>query len=274
MLIYKKKVIGLLFGIIMFTIILQSVALFVRSEFLFRVTAGVIFLAILPLFIAGSLTMIVIMLLADLCIDPNGNLNKLFSGDIATAISYYATCAGSNPFQVYIDNILNALNTVRESSMVSDSQCATFIHSNYTAIYNDTGVLTNLISCDFPHRIYSSAVLDGVCTNGFAGIYDIWVIIYLVAAFLFVILCLGNLVYAHYGLDLSVHPMKEAAIDGDGTNDDDARRDSPYLYRSLAICDYDPEAQQTELEMVPLPQEHENKPDNFDNTPPMITDMN
>eukprot|EP01035_Chromulina_nebulosa_P038941 gene38941-52586_t len=119
----KDLVIGLLFGIIMFTIILQSVALFVRSEFLFRVTAGVIFLAILPLFIAGSLTMIVIMLLADLCIDPNGNLNKLFSGDIATAISYYATCAGSNPFQVYIDNILNALNTVRESSMVSDSQC-------------------------------------------------------------------------------------------------------------------------------------------------------
>ena len=79
----------------MFTIILQSVALFVRSEFLFRVTAGVIFLAILPLFIAGSLTMLVIMLLADLCMDPNGNLKNLFGGNIASAISYYATCEGT-----------------------------------------------------------------------------------------------------------------------------------------------------------------------------------
>lgn len=238
----------------MFTIILQSAALCFRSDVLFRISAGVIFLVTLSLFIAGSLIMIVLMLLADLCIDPNGNLNKLFTGNYASAIAYYATCAGSNPFQVHIDDILFALNTVRQSSMVSNSQCVALLHSNYTAIYNDTRALTNLISCDYPHRIYSSAVLDGICTDGFAGIYDIWVVIYLVAAILFAILCLGNLVYSHYGLHLLVHPTNETVMDEDVANvgDEEVLVRGDTSYHSLSIFDSDPEAQKTVLELVPV----------------------
>lgn len=228
----------------------------------------------LSLFIAGAVMMVVIMLLADLCFDPQGNLSKFFSGSTASAISYYAYCADNknynffNPFQSYIDIIFSTLNTLLQSyagrSGIS-SQCTTQLKSNYTAIYNDTKAINNLISCDFPHRIYSSAVLDGVCTNGFAGIYDIWVIIYILAAFLFAILCLGNLVYAHYGLHLLAIPTKEAVADEDSfsnvaSGDECIQRETSY--RTLAVCDFDSEMQQNHMEMVPVPvQEHENKSD-------------
>ena len=251
--------IGLVFALIIVTIIFQSAALFFRSEFLFRVCTGLTFLIILPLLFASSLIMVVVMLLADLCMDPNGNLTKFFSGSVASAISYYATCDGSNPLQGYTDNILSVLKTIQQTTTISNTQCSTLLRSNFTAIYNDTVALTSLISCDYPHRIYSSAVLDGVCSNGFAGIYDIWVVIYFIAAVLFVILCLGNLVYGHYGLRLSVLPEeKESANEVDAaiasnTGDKEVVDTGSTLYRSVAVNDYDPEIQLTdELEMVPV----------------------
>lgn len=253
-------------------IILQSSALYFRNEFLFRLSAGVTFLVMLSLFIAGAVMMVVIMLLADLCFDPQGNLSKLFSGSTASTISYYAYCTDKNnnfynPFQSYINEIFSALDTMQQSyagrSGIS-SQCVTQLKSNYTAIYNDTQAINNLISCDFPHRIYSSAVLDGVCTNGFAGIYDIWVIIYILAAFLFAILCLGNLVYAHYGLHLLAIPTKEAVVDEDSFSnvasvDECIQRE--VSYRTLAICDFDSQMQQNHMEMVVPVQVHEKKSD-------------
>ena len=222
------QVVGLFFGFILFSIAVQGLALFFRKELLFRVAAGVTFLVMFPLFVGGSLLMVLLMPLADLCMDPNGNLAKLFSGETAQAVSYYATCTGENPFQIYIDNIqtasnnaLNALSLLTSSSVTSQ-ECSSLLVSNYTSISNDTTALTDLASCNYPHQIYTSAVLRGVCSNGFSGVYSIWLVTFLVAAFLFAILCLANLIYGHYGLYLEENAAKEQ-VPEEGCDDEEQR---------------------------------------------------
>lgn len=203
---------GLFFGFVLLTVILHFLALLCRSEKLFLISIGLNAIVVLALFICGSLIMVPLKFLGDFCMDPHSNLLKLLGGSggssnsVAEIVSYYTACSGTNPFEVYIgemntelSNAQSALSTFLSSGYV-DVQCYDMVSSNCTAIAMDTQSLSQQTSCEFPNRIYSSVVLEDVCDELIVGIYDMWPIIFLLAALLLVALCVSNFVYAKYGL--------------------------------------------------------------------------
>eukprot|EP01036_Dinobryon_divergens_P024925 gene24925-33420_t len=207
----KDLSVGLFFGFVLLTVILHILALLCRSEKLFLISICLNVIVVLALFVCGSLIMVPLKFLGDFCMDPHSNLLKLLSGSsgsnsVAEIVSYYTACTGTNPFEVYIgemntelSNAQSALSTFLSSGYV-DVQCYDMVSSNCTAIAMDTQSLSQQTSCEFPNRIYSSVVLGDVCNEAIVGIYDMWPIIFLLAALLFVALCVSNFVYTKYGL--------------------------------------------------------------------------
>ena len=194
---------GLFFGFVLLTVILHILALLCRSEKLFLISIGLNIIVVLALFVCGSLIMVPIKFLGDFCMDPHSNLLKLLSGrsgassssSVAEIVSYYNSFSGTNPFDVHIgemntelNNAQSALSTFLSSGYV-DIQCYDMVSSNCTAIAMDTQSLSQQTSCEFPNRIYSSVVLGDIGTEAIGCICQMWPIIFLLAAMLFVALC-------------------------------------------------------------------------------------
>eukprot|EP00597_Dinobryon_sp_UTEXLB2267_P005095 CAMPEP_0170070702 /NCGR_PEP_ID=MMETSP0019_2-20121128/8891_1 /TAXON_ID=98059 /ORGANISM="Dinobryon sp., Strain UTEXLB2267" /LENGTH=299 /DNA_ID=CAMNT_0010279039 /DNA_START=495 /DNA_END=1394 /DNA_ORIENTATION=+ len=205
----KDLVTGLFFGFIMLTLLLQLLAYYLRNGILFRISVGISFFIVLALFILASLTMILIIPLSDICMDPNNKILNLFSGQLAETLAYYITCEGSNPLDDDIQKLRSGLNNsqtiLHQYKQYINTNCASMITSNFTAINNDVNNLAQLTYCDSINEIYSTAILKGVCTDGFAGLYNFWLVTFLVAAFMYVLMCLANIIYAHY--DLNMQPI-------------------------------------------------------------------
>jgi len=149
--------------------------------------------------------------------DPNSKILNLFSGQLAETLAYYITCEGFNPFDDNIQMMRSGLNSalviLQQYDQYIDTDCASMITSNSTAISNDINNLAQLTYCDPINEIYSTAVLKGVCTHGFSGLYNFWLVMFLVAAFMYVLICLANIVYAHYDLNMLPIASNEDYID-------------------------------------------------------------
>jgi len=210
----------------MLTIVLHILALLLRSEKLFLVSIGLNVIVVLALLVCGSLIMIPLKFLGDFCMDPHGNLLKLLSGNsnsMAEILSYYTTCSGANPFEAYAGEMNTELTNAQStlSSFLAtgyiDVQCYDMISTNCTAISMDVNSLSQKTSCDIPYGIYSSVVFGDVCTEAIVGVYEVWPIVYSVAALLLVALCVTNCVAAKHGLLLWQRPTAEMEVENEKT---------------------------------------------------------
>ena len=194
---------GILCALILLAVALQCLSLLLRSVIFMCFAAGVTFLVVLILLLVGSVMMVPVKALGDFCMDPNNNLLTLFHGILARVVSFYLTCSGnSGPLQKEIELmdsvIADAERVLLQAKQSIHPQCYEAVQSNYSSITSNLSSLSELLSCPGPHRIYSETVLGGVCSDAATGLYRV----FLLAAFLFVALCLGNIIYAHYGLHL------------------------------------------------------------------------
>lgn len=255
----------------MIVLIMQLVAFYFRSGVLFRVASSVCFLIVVAVFIAGAVLMIVLVPLSDLCMDPSGLLQSLFSDDIADIVSYYTTCSGDNPLHDYVQS-LNTYSAELETQLetlnvpyISSSQCYALLTSNYSSLASSVNSLGDLTDCSRTNSIYRDAVLSGLCGNGFTGLYNFWIVMYILAAFLFAGLCLSNLVYAHYNLALPSEQPTDPVEQEIEIVEIDARVASGVAYEEIQGTDHDLEAHPTirkvppsevvEVEMVTRPQQ-------------------
>ena len=170
-----------------------------------RVAAGVTFLVVLVLLIVGSAMMLPVKVMGDFCMAPSTNFVQLFKGNLARVVSFYVFCSGDyNPLQREVDLmesvIADAERVLLKAKPSISPQCYDAVQSNYSAIASNISSLAALLPCPSLNRIYSDMVLVGVCSNGATGLYNIWILVFLLAAVLFVGLCLGNLIYVHFGL--------------------------------------------------------------------------
>eukprot|EP01036_Dinobryon_divergens_P024965 gene24965-33464_t len=203
----KHVAVGILFALILFAVAFQLLSFLFRNEISMRIAAGVTFLVVLVLLVVGSVMMLPVKVMGDFCMDPNNNFIQLFHGNLARVVSFYVFCSGStNLLQREVklmESVLaDAERVLLQAKPTIAPQCYDAMQSNYSSIASNISSLAALLPCPNLNHIYSDMVLGGVCSTGATGLYNIWLLVFLLAAFLFVVLCLGNLIYAHYGLHL------------------------------------------------------------------------
>lgn len=201
-----------------------------------RIAAGVTFLVLLMLLIVGSAMMLPVKVMGDFCMDPNNNFIQLFHGNLARVVSFYVFCSGStNPLQREVDLMESVLADAERVLLQTKSdiapQCYDAMQSNYSSIASNISSLAALLPCPSLNHIYSDMVLGGVCSNGATGLYNIWLLVFLLTAFLFVVLCLGNLIYAHYGL----HLQNEAEVQDEADQQQVGEGDVIVIHETGAI---------------------------------------
>ena len=121
--------------------------------------------------------------------DPNGIIVKLIKNDV---IKFYVTCAGINPMEVSLKSInlvvaalklsVDTLITSVEANnpLTPQPLCSAAVKATFDQMDKYVTAMTDpIVKCGGINGAYKSFVWDAVCTNGMAGIYNIWAVSFL-----------------------------------------------------------------------------------------------
>lgn len=142
------------------------------------------------------------MAFGDFCFDPTGNLLNVLKSD---TFAYYITCSGTSPFaslESSLNSYVATLGTLISSLYSSGDISATCLNSLtniQVQMTNNVNSLANLVfGCQFVNNLYNTVVLQGLCTYTFSGLYNLWVLQFIIAIALFFIISFAKVVYHSY----------------------------------------------------------------------------
>lgn len=198
----KDIVIGCFFTIILIILLGYSTALYFSKKWLFRFCILITWLSVTALFAVSSVEMIIVMFLSDFCIDPSGNLTNILTSPV---FAYYITCTGTNPFGNSLNTIASDIASIQPqldsiySTGIISQTCYNSLSSVETLMNSNFASLNSLATgCQSINSIYTDIVLNALCTYGFSGVYNLWILQFIIAIALYFIMSFANSVYHTY----------------------------------------------------------------------------
>ena len=142
------------------------------------------------------------MAFGDFCFDPSNNLLKVMQSD---TFAYYVTCTGTNPFasleeslNSYVTTLGTYISTAYTNSFIT-ATCSNSLTYVQSQMSTNVKSLTGLVfGCESVNDIYTTVVLEGLCTYAFSGLYNLWVLQFIIAIALYVIISIAMVVYHSY----------------------------------------------------------------------------
>lgn len=195
----KDEVIGIYFSFIVVIIFCFIFALFFKKKFIFKISVGLSWFVVTALFIIASLLMVVVMFLADFCMDPAGNILSAAPSSIYEVLSFFITCSGTNPFSAPSDSLSTYTNDIL-TSVVNDfattSECYTSITAQVNDVFTQINAIDNAVTtCTFLNGQFNDFINQALCTGGYKSLFDSWIVQFVLAFFLFLTMCFANAVY-------------------------------------------------------------------------------
>ena len=173
------------------------------------------------------------MLFGDFCMNPADNIiNLLPDGSyIGNITAYYTKCVGENPINDTLADVLKKFTDVNETFNNITSQSSTFnqsypdclpdlndITSNIKIIIENLDLLGEQIECGPLYSAWNNIVNIGLCSNGFSGLFILWICQFVTSGMLFIVMCIASVMFLQY------HPPI-AAMEGEAV----AYKEAEYL---------------------------------------------
>lgn len=123
--------------------------------------------------------------MADFCVSPMSNLLTTMNpgSDYYNTVSYYTTCAGSNPLDQYLNSAqstIESLLTTVQTSYLNNAACSS-VQSYFSASISEMNAILAIISqaesaasCSPIQDQVSQGLQDGLCSSFFEGVYVLW----------------------------------------------------------------------------------------------------
>ena len=171
------------------------------------------------------------MLFGDFCMHPADNIISLLpEGIVSNITAFYTKCDGESPINDTLTDVKNEFSKVKEKfdNITSESgfnqlypNCKPDlddITSNITVIIDNILSLGKQIDCGPLQLAWHKFVNIGLCTNGFTGLFILWVCQFVTSGMLFIVMCIASVMFLQY------HPPI-AAMEGEAV----AYKEAEYL---------------------------------------------
>ncbi|CAE7543891.1 unnamed protein product [Symbiodinium microadriaticum] len=170
-------------------------------------------LVTLSLVLLCPLIMVLLVGLADFCMDPNGNALHVMQAEEGDAVyltvSYYLECRGANPLSDEIAQSTAATSLLsQEVHTLTDSggDCeanADLLHVLDSIKVVDVAIddILALFDCQPVMDQWNNMMHEGVCHDMFDGFYLIWQALYFCACFLLALCIAASLLYQYFTMD-------------------------------------------------------------------------
>jgi len=167
-----------------------------ESRLMMRASLALSTLIVIALTAACCLTMVLVTILGDFCMAPAANTLSLI-GDHTSVLykelDYYTTCSGTNPnpFKLDIDtsilqsNLLNSTLNLISGYVTVDHSCSSSLFSRSNNLAQSVNKIQQLTDCLEVNKFWNEAINEGLCTDGLAGLFDIWVTFFCSSGLLF-----------------------------------------------------------------------------------------
>ena len=151
---------------------------------------------------ATAAFMVFVVGVADFCMDPVPNVNKIVVPDITEYVTYYSNCEGINPFQQYVNwaNGYIAVTTSYVEDLLSHRECSGDPYLiNSLIVLNNISTTVDCMSEDIVCPPLNDRLLNflnfGLCRESFDGVFMVWFIHHVIVVVLVVLLVLTQLIF-------------------------------------------------------------------------------
>ena len=147
-----------------------------------------------------------VKVIGDLCTKPTYHiLDSLSNTDnIQSIANYYATCQGNTTIQTdldqayeYIDELYDALQALSDSVCMNNTEIQQ-MESTVIQVNNTVNHLSDTSDCPNIQTIWFSLVNDGLCSELYVGIFNVWGAQILTCLFFFVTLIIVSIYYQYF----------------------------------------------------------------------------
>lgn len=201
----KDVVIGCFFSIIIVIISIYISAMYYKEKNVFRVAIALSWFADTAILSLASAVTVIVMFVADFCMDPANNLLASISSQSFPGASFYLTCTGTNPFSDSINAAYSDCNAMQDSLYTSytsgliSSSCYTTLNADLIDINTQITNIDNSINqCTSLNNAFNSFVNEAVCTNGFNALFETWIILFIIGLTLFLVMYSANSLFLSY----------------------------------------------------------------------------
>eukprot|EP01036_Dinobryon_divergens_P027971 gene27971-36840_t len=206
----REEVMWLFYALQMVVVLIFSVGLFFKSKLVVTIAIAFTELILLIIFSTGAILLVALMLMADFCVSPMSNLLTTMNpgSDYYNTVSYYTTCAGSNPLDQYLNSAqstIESLLTTVQTSYLNNAACSS-VQSYFSASISEMNAILAIISqaesaasCSPIQDQVSQGLQDGLCSSFFEGVYVLWLSQYGAATCFFLIIIVSSIVYQYFG---------------------------------------------------------------------------
>lgn len=194
-----------------------------------RVTIFVSLIIVLAVSALCSVVLLLLMYLADYCMNPDANaIDYLPSGSIKPIARYYIQCSGPNPLNATISTANNYLhdiiNFTRTALYTPNSPCAGdaglgHLLATTDSVINTMTSIGSSLDCPFVQSEWRLVVHYGLCGDMFTGIYGVYLSLSVAALLLFVLCIVASILYQYFFkeyLDFSSRASSTATPEGHG----------------------------------------------------------
>jgi hypothetical protein len=190
----------------MFLLILFLASIYFKSPAFTRILCIFTISIVLVLTILIFVETILVMFLGDICLDPAGNVARIFpKGDARDIVVYYTTCEGTNPLNKKVFNTtvytaqLNAEYDKLTTLVCPTDDQLKSVKPYLDDLTQDTVNLIGLTDCTTIYDVWNHGVNQGLCTYLFNGLFTLWIGQYVLSGSLFLAMCFGVVLYGYYG---------------------------------------------------------------------------
>ena len=131
---------------------------------------------------------------------------------IGNITAYYTKCDGENPINDTLRDVIKKFTSVNETFYnISNSQSGFInqshpycqpdlkdITSNISTIIDNIILLGQQIECGPLYSAWNNIVNIGLCTNGFSGLFILWVCQFVTSGMLFIVMCIASVMFLQY----------------------------------------------------------------------------
>jgi len=180
----KNSAYYIFYAILLSVAAMYLVALFFRSKrfMMMLLPLSLILTILLTLFYVVE--WIVVTLFGDLCYDVTDNIvSAAPAGDLKDILRYYTQCAGTNPFDSPFDTVESAITGLENGFTTLAGTCNSPTQDGYivsaqaavASIKTSLGGINSAFECGPYMSAYDKMVEVGICDQGVAGMFVMWV---------------------------------------------------------------------------------------------------
>jgi hypothetical protein len=204
---YKDGFVWIVYILVLCTLLAYVACMRYQNKASTQVSLGAAeFLNLFIMFLAFA-EMIIVIGLADFCMDPATNLLKFYTENSTTydALEYYSTCEGTNPADAGIFALQGIIFTLDDTVKKGGEQCTndTNVDGMKTSIlgmYSQIALIDKNAECPPIQKEIALVLEEGVCVGIFRGLYTFWIEHNVTAALLFITTAFFGAVFYYYGV--------------------------------------------------------------------------